>query len=227
MPRAPEAGKGRCCHPVDTSWSCSWTTGASWHPAFIRPVGGRGRGLAAIRTQPAFRKPQATGPVPSHHSWREGKRGKKKKVCTPPAQEKQLGILHDGRRATQNSNEKQPQQSPWPSLRPTRAVHADGAGGTAPTPEAVTGNAHWPQPVQGTGSPDPCKEERGKKTKQPIETGYTWDLTCHTWAWIPRKLSSLNSTEAPQHSPRRYVQQSRHRYKSPPTDERRNHTWSL
>ena len=118
-------------------------------PAFIRPVGGRGRGLAAIRTQPAFRKPQATGPVPSHHSWREGKRGKKKKVCTPPAQEKQLGILHDGRRATQNSNEKQPQQSPWPSLRPTRAVHADGAGGTAPTPEAVTGNARWPQPVQG------------------------------------------------------------------------------
>ena len=111
--------------------------------------------------------------------------------------------------------------------RSTGAIHADRAGGTAPTPEAVTGNARWPEPGQGTGSPDPCKEERGKKKNQPIGTGYTWDLTCPHLAWIPRKLSSLNSTEAPQHPPRRCLQQPRHRYKSPPTDERINHTWSL
>ena len=49
--------------------------------------------------------------------------------------------------------------------RSTGAIHADRAGGTAPTPEAVTGNARWPEPGQGTGSPDPCKEERGKKKK--------------------------------------------------------------
>lgn len=106
--------------------------------------------------------------------------------------------------------------------RSARAIHADGAAGTATHPRGRHGNARWP----GTGSPDPCKEERGKKS-QPIGTGYTWDLTCPHLAWIPRKLSSLNSTEAPQHPPRRCLQQPRHRYESPPTDERINHTWSL
>ena len=44
-----------------------------------------------------------------------------------------------------------------------------------PSSKAVAGSVDWPQPVQGTGSPGPYKEERGEN--QPIETGYTWDPT--------------------------------------------------
>ena len=120
--RAPEAGKGRCCHPADTSGSCTWATGASWHPAFVRQ--GRRRGWARRPSkQPDFRKPRATGPFPSHHSCREGKREKKKKACTSSAGK---AARHPSRRQGCQSKQQEvkPQQSPRPSLtESTRAIH--------------------------------------------------------------------------------------------------------
>lgn len=144
------------------------------HLRFLAPrihKASRGQGAG-----PAFRKPRATGLVPSRHSWREGKWGEKS--LTSPAQGKQLGTLHDGRCASQNDSEKPNPTSPHGPASQVYESHARRMGPEARPPA--------PEAVQGTGSPQPCKEEGGGG-EQPIETSYTWDLTCPHLGLDPEK----------------------------------------
>lgn len=217
MPGSPEAGKGRCCHPADTSGSCSWATGASWHPAFVRQ--GRRRGWAwRPSKQPDFRKPRATGPFPSHHSWREGKREKKKKARTSSAGK---AARHPSRRQGCQSKQQEvkPQQSPRPSLTSLQEQYTwDRTRGSAAQPQGRRRECRLATASPRDGLPRPLQGRKGKKTNL-LRRAIPGIQHAHTWAWIPRKPSSLNSTEAPQHSPQRCSQQSRHRYRSPrPTD---------
>lgn len=135
MPGVPEAGKGRCCHPADISGSCSWATGASWHPAFVRPGRRKGQGPAAIQTA---RFQEATG----HRAFSltpllEGRKtGKKEK--SPHLQRGKSSSASFTTEVCQSKRRREvkPHQSPRPSLTSLQEQRRRvGTRGTATHPQ--------------------------------------------------------------------------------------------
>lgn len=152
--------------------------------------------------------------------------GKKRKKPSPPAREKQLSILHDRsvpiKTTTRSQTPPVPTAQPHKSTRATQAGRDQRHGHPPPRPSLRMYTGHSQSKGRAPQAPTRKKGEKTNLSRRAIPG----IRHAHTWAWIPRKPSGLNSTEAPQRSPRCCSQESRHRCPSPPTDGRVKHTWS-
>lgn len=117
----------------------------SWHPAFIRPVGGRGRGPASGSL--------VTGLVP--HATLGGRENGGKKPLHLRHRRSSLAPFMTAGVPGKNDSEKPDPTSPYGPASQVYESHARRMGPEARPPA--------PEAVQGTGSPQPCKEERGGK----------------------------------------------------------------
>ena len=173
-------GQGKVLPSCGHFWSYSWTTCASWHPAFIRPVGGRGR-------VPLSGSPGPQGWFP--HATLGGRENGGKKALHLRYRESSLApFMTAGVPVKTTARSQIP---PVPTAQPhksTRAMHA-GWGrrhGHLP-PRPSLGMYTGQSPSKGQAPHNPARK-KGSGGKQPIETSYTWDLTCPHLGLYPEKI---------------------------------------